>query len=258
VTPISEGAQHYILMLIPSLIRDIDKLGLRRIIQTSEFSEREVTSLYFEFVTVNRVLPEDPGRIDAAAWAHLLHCVRVMSSLVNLATLEDLSKARDDAIRKYLPHARESLKSEYDQLRREGKVDFRLAGMLRREGSDEQCEKVCMEAIRLEREQRIASIRDLHTGDLSGHQACVVEAAKAFVQRQVDDPPENFGILDLVIRLLDLLRLVLVLESESPGGASAVSSNFTVDNIVLGIGNALYRGELGLQFSSLGLARVNR
>ena len=46
MTPISEGAQHYILMLIPSLIRDIDKLGLRRIIQTSEFSEREVTSLY--------------------------------------------------------------------------------------------------------------------------------------------------------------------------------------------------------------------
>ena len=66
MTPISEGAQHYILMLIPSLIRDIDKLGLRRIIQTSEFSEREVTSLYFEFVTVNRVLPEDPGRARKA------------------------------------------------------------------------------------------------------------------------------------------------------------------------------------------------
>ena len=86
----------------------------------------------------------------------------------------------------------------------------------------------------------------------------MVEAAKAHVISRFEEAPEHFGVLDLVIRLLDLLRLVLVLESRSPGGASAVSANFTVANIVLGIGNALYRGELGLHASSLGLARVRK
>ncbi|MBQ0748020.1 MAG: hypothetical protein KBT82_17355 [Marinobacter sp.] len=255
---ISEGAQHYVLMLIPSLLRDIEKLGLRRIIRTSDFSEQEVTALYFEFVSANRVLPANPHSIEPASWQHLLHCVRVMSSLVGLATIEDLERARETAIRRYLPHAKESLKNEYDQIRREGKVDFRLAGILRAGDSPENSGQVCMEAIRREREQRVESIKCLGTEHLTSHETCVVEAAKAYVVSRIDDAPKDFGILDLVIRLLDLLRLVLVLESRSTGGATAVSSNFSVENIVLGIGNALYRSELGLHVSSLGLAKVNK
>ena len=255
---ISEGAQHYVLMLIPSLLRDIEKLGLRRIIRTSDFSEQEVTALYFEFVSANRVLPANPYSIEPASWQHLLHCVRVMSSLVGLATIEDLERARETAIRRYLPHAKESLKNEYDQIRSEGKVDFRLAGILRGGDSPENSGQVCMEAIRREREQRVESIKCLGTEHLTVHEACVVEAAKAYVVSRIDDAPKDFGILDLVIRLLDLLRLVLVLESRSTGGATAVSSNFSVENIVLGIGNALYRSELGLHVSSLGLAKVNK
>lgn len=255
---ISEGAQHYVLMLIPSLLRDIEKLGLRRIIRTSDFSEQEVTALYFEFVSANRVLPDNPHSIEPASWQHLLHCVRVMSSLVGLATIEDLERARETAIRRYLPHAKESLKNEYDQMRSEGKVDFRLAGILRGGDSPENSGQVCMEAIRREREQRVESIKCLGTEHLTNHETFVVEAAKAYVVSRIDDAPKDFGILDLVIRLLDLLRLVLVLESRSTGGATAVSSNFSVENIVLGIGNALYRSELGLHVLSLGLAKVNK
>ncbi len=254
--PISEGAQHYVLMLIPSLLGDIEKLGLRRIIRTSDFSEQKVTALYFEFVSIKRVLPSNPLAIEPAIWEHLLHCVRVMSSLVNLATTEDLERARDIAVRRYFPHAKESLKSEFEKMRSEGKVDFRLAGILRQGDVPENSERVCMEAIRREREQRVESIKCLGIEHLTSHEAFVVESAKAYVLSQLDEAPEDFGVLDLVIRLLDLLRLVLVLESRSPGGASAVSSNFTVENIVLGIGNAMYRGELGLSVSSLGLARV--
>ena len=255
---ISEGAQHYVLMLIPSLLRDIEKLGLRRIIRTSDFSEQEVTALYFEFVSAKRVLPDSPRSIEPASWQHLLHCVRVMSSLVSLATTEDLERARETAIRRYLPHAKESLKNEYEQMRSEGKVDFRLAGILRGGDSPENSGQVCMEAIRREREQRVESIKCLGTEHLTDHEAFVVNAAKAYVVSRIDDAPKDFGILDLVIRLLDLLRMVLVLESRSAGGAAAVSSNFSVENIVLGIGNALYRSELGLHVSSLGLAKVNK
>src|SRR5690554_4818296 len=96
---VSEGAQHYVLLLIPSLLRNIEKLGLRRIIRTSDFSEQQVTALYFEFVSINRVLPDNPHAIEPAIWQHLLHCVRVMSSLVSLATTEDLERAREAAIR---------------------------------------------------------------------------------------------------------------------------------------------------------------
>ncbi|MFP3977643.1 MULTISPECIES: hypothetical protein [Marinobacter] len=256
--PISEGAKHYVLMLMPSLLGDIEKLGLRRIIRTSDFSEQKVTALYFEFVSIKRVLPDNPESIEPAIWEHLLHCVRVMSSLVNLATTEDLERAREAAVRRYFPHAKERLKNEYEQMRSEGKVDFRLAGLLRQGDLPENSGQVCMEAIRRERHQRVESIKHLGIEHLTSHEAFVVESAKAYVIARIDDAPEDFGTLDLVIRLLDLLRLVLVLESRSTGGASAVSSNFTVENIVLGIGNAMYRGELGLTVSALGLARVNK
>ncbi|MBK1885193.1 MULTISPECIES: hypothetical protein [Marinobacter] len=256
--PISVGAKHYVLMLIPSLLGDIEKLGLRRIIRTSDFSEQKVTALYFEFVSIKRVLPDNPESIEPAIWEHLLHCVRVMSSLVNLATTEDLERAREMAVRRYYPHAKEKLKNEYEQMRSEGKVDFRLAGILRQGDLPENSGQVCMEAIRRERQQRVESIKCLGVEHLTYNEAFVVESAKAHVMSRIDEAPEDFGTLDLVIRLLDLLRLVLVLESRSPGGASAVSSNFTVGNIVLGIGNAMYRGELGLTVSALGLARVNK
>ncbi|AHI30036.1 hypothetical protein [Marinobacter similis] len=56
--------------------------------------------------------------------------------------------------------------------------------------------------------------------------------------------------MDLVVRLLDLLRLVHVLET-APSAQAAIPADFSVDNIVLGIGNALYRKELGLRFTQV-------
>lgn len=244
----SGGAQHYILMLIPTLLREIEELGLPHIIRTSGFSEREVTTLYFEFVSIKRVLPADPERIAPEIWEHLLYCVQVMSAMVNAASLSELVQAREQAIRKFLPHARKAIETEYREQCREGAVDLRLAGMLREKTSPEHSRELCMEAIRLEREQRLESVRALSTSLLGHHSAHIVEAAKAWVVRENADPPEDFGVLDLVIRLLDLLKLVLALEGDSNAKA-AIPGDFSVDNIVLGIGNALYRKELGLQSS---------
>ncbi len=254
ITTVPKGAQHYILMVIPQLLREIEALGLPQIIETSGFSEREVTTLYFEFVSINRVLPADPDRIAPELWQHLIYCVQVMSSMVNAASLEALERARDEAIRKFLPHARQTLESEYREQCSEGTVDFRLAGILKHGDSPDHSRQLCMEAIRLERERRLASLKGLSVQGLDPHSACIVEAALAYVQRQKDDPPDDFGVLDLVIRLLDLLRLVLALDRDE-AARTAIPGDFSVDNIVLGIGNALYRKELGLMFSSVKVPR---
>ncbi|MBW0147105.1 hypothetical protein [Marinobacter arenosus] len=248
--PVSKGAQHYILLVIPRLLREIEELGLPHIIRTSGFSEREVTSLYFEFVSIKRVLPAEPKRIAPEIWQHLTYCVQVMSAMVNAASVEQLAEAREQAIQKFLPHARQAVESEYREQCSEGTVDFRLAGILKQDTSPEQSRDLCMEAIRLEREQRLESIKGLSVAALGEHSRQIVEAAMAFVQRAASDPPEDFGLLDLVIRLLDLLRLVLALEHDEASKAN-IPQDFSVDNIVLGIGNALYRNELGLQYSSV-------
>lgn len=129
-------------------------------------------------------------------------------------------------------------------------MDLHLAGVLRQDGSPDQSRELCMEAIRLEREQRIESVKGLSTAHLDARSACIVEAAKAFVEQSHAGAPEDFGLLDLVVRLLDLLRLVHVLET-LPASQAAVPADFSVDNIVLGIGNALYRKELGLRFNQV-------
>ncbi|AOY86887.1 hypothetical protein BKP64_01110 [Marinobacter salinus] len=244
----SGGAQHYILMLMPRLLREIEELGLPHIIRTSGFSEREVTTLYFEFVSIKRVLPSNPDRIAPEIWEHLLYCVQVMSAMVSAASLDDLVQAREQAVQKFLPHARRAIEAEYRDQCREGTVDLRLAGMLRDEASPEHSRDLCMEAIRLEREQRLESVRTLSTSSLGNHSAHIVEAAKAWVVRENADPPEDFSVMDLVIRLLDLLKLVLAIEGDNSARAE-IPADFSVDKIVLGIGNALYRKELGLQSS---------
>lgn len=250
IKPLPIGAQHYILMLIPRLIRDIEELGLPHIIRTSSFTEREVTTLYFEFVSINRVLPTEPEHIAPGLWPHLIYCVKVMTEMVNSASMEELAQAREQAIRKFLPHARQTVEKEYQDQCREGAVDLHLAGVLRQDSSPDHSRELCMEAIRLEREQRIESVRGLSTAHLDAHSACIVEAAKAYVEQAQADAPEDFGLLDLVVRLLDLLRLVHVLET-APSAQAAIPADFSVDNIVLGIGNALYRKELGLRFTQV-------
>lgn len=246
MTRLSKGAQHYVLMLIPSLIRDIEALGLPKIIRTSGFSEREVTSLYFEFLAINRVLPATPERIAPEIWEHLVYCVQVMSAMVNAASLDDLIQAREQAVRRYLPHARQALEAEFQEQRREGAVEFRLATLLRQDGTPEHSREVCMEAIRREREQRFDAVKDMTTEGLNACQAEIVEAAKAFVVREMAEAPDDFDVLDLVVRLLDLLRLVLELEKRAPVGAGDDSAELSVERILLGLGNVLYKHELGL------------
>lgn len=246
--PLSTGAQHYILMVIPRLLREIEELGLPYIIRTSSFSEQEVTRLYFEFVSINRVLPDDPDRIALEIWEHLIYCVQVMSAMVNAASIEELAQAREQAVRKFLPHARQAVESEYRDQCSEGTVDLRLAGILRQDASPDHCRELCMEAIRLERDQRLESVKALSVESLDEHSARIVEAALAHVLQESADASDDFGGLDLMIRLLDLLRLVLVLQDDE-ATRSAIPQDFSQDKIVLGIGNALYRKELGLQFA---------
>ena len=250
MTILSEGARHYVLILLPRLLKDVERIGLPEIIRTSGFSEQEVTTLYFRFVSIARVLPADPERITTEIWEHLVYCVQVMTGMVNAASLDDLIAARERAVRKYLPHARKSLEEEFEELRHEGTVDFRLAGLLRQEESPEHSRDLCMEAIRREREERFESVRTLDTCALDAHQAFIVESAKAFVIREMAAAPDDFDILDLVIRLLDLLRMVLILEARSKPGESPVSADVSVERIVLGLGNVLYKHELGLEAAS--------
>ncbi len=254
IKPLSLGAQHYVLMLIPRLLRDLEELGLPYIIRTSGFTEREVTTLYFEFVSIKRVLPADPARIAPELWQHLVYCVQVMSEMVNAASMEELAQAREQAIQKFLPHARQTVEQEYRDQCREGAVDLHLAGVLRQDKAPDHARELCMEAIRLERKQRLASVKNMPTAHLDSHSACIVEAAKTYVDQAQADAPDDFGLLDLVIRLLDLLRLVHVLEV-APETKDAIPQDFSVDNIVLGIGNALYREELGLRFAQVKVQR---
>ncbi len=245
---LTTGARHYILMVIPYLLRDIETLGLPHIIKTSPFTEREVTTLYFEFVSIRRVLPEDPSNIEAAIWEHLIYCVQVMTAMVNAASVEDLIESRKQAIQKFLPHAREIVESEYQDQCSEGTVDLRLAGMLRQDPSLEHSRDLCMEALRLERQQRMESIERISFESFEGHTLGILQEARDFVRRAIVNPPENFGVVDLVVRLLDLLRVVMELERQADT-KSSIPDDFSVDNIVLGIGNSLYRQELGLTYS---------
>ncbi|MDX1818302.1 MAG: hypothetical protein R3180_11330 [Marinobacter sp.] len=240
---LTEGARHYVLILFPRLLKDIRRIGVPEVVRTSGLAEREVTSLYFHFAAVARLLPDHPDRITPDLWEHLTYCVQVMSGMVSAASLDDLVEAREQAVRKYLPQARESLEQEFEEQRHEGTVDFRLAGLLRRADSPAHSRELCMEAIRREREERFESLKSLNTSRLNRNQAHVVESARAYVVREMAAAPDDFATIDLVIRLLDLLRAVLIMENrpESP-----VSEDVSVERIVLGIGNVLYRKELGL------------
>lgn len=240
-TQLTTGARYYLLLLVPHLVKDMEQLGLPRIIHSSGFPEHELTSLYFEFLSVCRVLPEDPKDVAPELWEYLVHCTRLMSTLVNAASRAELSEARESAVRKFLPHARETVKYQYQEQCQEGTVEFRLAHLLQGGASPDQSRELCKEAIRLEREERVQTSLQVQTEGLSCHQAAIVEVAKDYVRESAAGAPEEFCALDLVVRLLDLLHEVLPPEpGNGPAGATSV------ERIVLGLGHVLFSRELGL------------
>ncbi|BES73258.1 hypothetical protein RE428_42760 [Marinobacter nanhaiticus D15-8W] len=237
---LSRGAQHYILQLIPSLLNDIGRLGLKQVIARSDLGERDITSLYFEVKSIAQLLPDDPLQVDPAIWGELVHCIRLMQLLINEAAGDDLVRARRRAINKFLPRARQCLKSEFEKRRQQGNVDFRLAGIVRTQMGGERAEETCMEALRLERQRRFDSAMTIAIVGLNWHQAVIVQDAKTCVRQQMASPPDDFGVVDLLVSLMDLLRVML--DRESAGKPPDVE----VETVVLSLGNMLYRQELGL------------
>lgn len=219
----------------------MQRLGLPRIVQSSGFPEHEVSSLYFEFVSLCRVLPTQPEVIQPPLWEYLVHCVQVMSALVNLAEKDHLERARENAIRKFLPQARDTVHHEYQQQCEQGTVELKLAYLTRHESSPDSSDELCREALRLERESRFESCRRLSTEGLRAHQAVIVKLALDYAHEAMATEPDQFTAVDLVIRLLDLLRSVL-----EPQQNSADTCDEAVERIVLGLGNLLYSAELGL------------
>lgn len=248
----STGAQHYVLLLIPALLRELERLGVGTIVAKSGLPEQEVTRLYFQGRALSRILPKRPASLEPALWSELLLWVRALSTLVSLATQDQLEQAREQAVSQYLPHARENLAQEVARQRQEGDIDFHLAGMIRDDHASDHAEEICMEALRLEREQRFGSLKDMPLTGLSCHQLAVVRAARAYASLGMANPPENFSLLDLVIRLLDLFSTEM---KEVMAQDREPESDSTIANIVLGLGNLLFREELGLASPVVGPVR---
>lgn len=236
----SRGAQHYILLLIPSLLNDIERLGLKQIIAHSALTEQDITSLYFEVKSIAQLLPDDPLQVDPALWGELVHCVRLLQLLVTEAAGFELAQARRRAINTFLPQARQSLQSEFEKRRRQGNVDFRLAGIARTQAGDGRAEETCMEALRLQRQCHFDSLMAINMTGLTWHQAVITQDARACVQQQMEAPPDEFGAVDLLVSLLDLLRVLLDRET------ARKQSEVDVETVVLSLGNMLYRRQLGL------------
>ncbi|MGP4844751.1 hypothetical protein ACTXGQ_11510 [Marinobacter sp. 1Y8] len=231
----SLGAQHYVLLLLPRLLKDMEQLGLRQIINRSSLPERDITALYFEARLVARALPQDPKTINADIWAELLPCIRALSLMVAETSSEARAKARASAITHFLPEARITIKRQFEHTRQTGDVDFRLASLSRASSTGEQAEATCLEALRLTRNQHYQTMMQIDTNKLNNHQAIIVEAGKAYVRHHMAQPPEAFGALDLLLSLINVLR--------KPARKKDATE---IDSVVLGMGHLLYGVELEL------------
>lgn len=217
----------------------MDRLGLSRVIQCSGLPEHEITSLYFEFSSVCRLLPAEPESIPPELWDYLVHCLQLVSTLVNTVEKAEIEQARYNAVRKFLPEARDTVQHEYEEQLQEGTVEFRLAALMRDQSSPEQSRELCKEALRLEREERYESCHHLTTEGLGHSSAVIVDQAITCAHQSIASSPDHFAPVDLVIRLLDLLYTV----RQDTG---AETDGDTIDRIVLGLGNVLFSDELGL------------
>ncbi|OEY67559.1 hypothetical protein BG841_14710 [Marinobacter sp. X15-166B] len=233
------------LLLVPGLLQDMKKLGLRKIAMQTGLSEQEVTNFYFQTASIMQSLPASPEDIDPKVWPALLERARLMTLVVGELSREELLRAKEQAIQNFLPQARQEVQSEYKKRLEQGDLDFHLAGLAREESPSHKDEDICMEAIRLEREQCYGALMKIATESLNPHQACIVKDAKAHAREQTLDASNDLSSVDLLVHLGALLSSLLTLRHHpdlvDPDGVV----DHDIDHVVMGMGNILYRGELG-------------
>ncbi len=241
----SDGARHYVLLLIPSLLQDMKKLGLRKIASKSGLSEHEVSSFYFQTLSLLQGLPDSLDKTAPALWSALLERARLMTIIVGELSREELLKAKQQAIQNFLPQARKDVQAEHQKRLEEGDIDFHLAGLARDDASADKEEEICMEAIRLDREQCYGSLMQVTTEMLNIHQSRIVEDAKAHVHDRTLNSADDITSVDLIIHLGALLDSLLTLKGHPNMGDHQGMVDHDINHVVMGMGNMMYRVELG-------------
>jgi hypothetical protein len=187
VNEISLGLKHYLLILTPSLIDELNDFGLELALGHPGLKQHDIEKAFFAARAITHRLPAQPDLAEPALWLDIMdtiHAVRVV--------LEPLEKETFDAVAEQAAKAtseiaRADMKQMFEEKKAKGEVDFRLYSLSQTKAEPGVADPAVQESLHIKRARRHETFISFNEHTLRPNEQVIMQDAKALLHRITEE-----------------------------------------------------------------------
>ncbi len=251
---LSLGLQHYLLILAPNLVDELDDYGFACAAATPGLEQHEVEQAFFAARKLAGSLPSEPGAMTRAGWADMMEALHLIRRVLDVLEKDTFEAVAREARAVTADRARQDLRQAFEHKRAEGEVDFRLHGLAHTEPADNGQDPAVREAFRRKRADRLSLLLGFDDSDLKTPEKVIFQDARSLAKTiLVDGQADN-----RVDALLAMAAVFIEMASmrRNPAVPDAIRDTFDrmSAKAVMALGAIVYRDEYQELKQALALA----
>lgn len=206
MTTLPLGFKHYLLILVPSLIEDLEDYGLHEALNEPGLDHHEVEQTFFLARAIQAKLPVTPEAADPALWPELMKAIHKIRSLLDVLEKEVFEAVIANAKETTSVIARANLTKKFEEKRAEGELDFRLHGLSTSAPPDDGTthDPAVAESFRLKRTERYQALLLFEGQNLKPGEKIILNDAKTLAEKAMDHSAKEVPI-DAVLAMAAVL-----------------------------------------------------
>lgn len=201
----SLGLRHYLLILLPSLIDDLQDYGLSDAASDSRLHPHDVEKAFFTARAMADRLPEIPEQAPPERWPEIMIAIHGISAVLDVLEKETFDAVAAQALATTAEVARDRVKREFERKRAGGEVDFRLHGLSTTEPTGDGPDPAVEASFAIQRGGRYDELMATDTERLKAAESVILDDAKALARGIVEGGSDDTR-LDALLAMATLVR----------------------------------------------------
>lgn len=254
MTNLSLGLRHYLLILAPSLVEELEDFGLACAQVSADLDAHDVEQAFFAARGLAGWLPRNPEQVAPQRWPELMEAVHHIRRVLDVLEKDAFEAVATEARSVTARRARQDLRQAFEHKRAEGEVDFRLHGLSTTKPEPGGRDPAVQEAFRRKRAERYHLLLGFESGDMNAAEAVILADARGLARDVMEA-----GVSDSRIDALLAMAAVYVEMASMRRHAAvpeAIRATFgrMSTKAVMALGAIVYRDEYRRFRDTLGLA----
>lgn len=244
MTPdISMGLKHYLLILTPSLIAELNDFGHKWAASDPHLNTHDVDKAFFAARAIERRLPRQPELAEPEVWLDIMKAIHAIRRVLDVLEKDTFDAVAEEARKTTSDIARADIQRAFERKRAKGEIDFRLHGLSKSEPVDDGADPVVRESFQMKRAGRYRALMDFDGQNLKPEERVILQDAKALARRIVEEQLEDSRIDALLVMAAVLMETASVKIKTYVPGVIKESFDRMTRKAAMALGAIVYRDE---------------